>query len=132
MISDSEPEGQAVDAFIFGEIDSVPHLEALLLVWRSAPRRLQASLLAEQLYIATHQAATIAEELHRRGLIAREGGATPAFFYDGQDEQRNQLMEAVDSTYRHELIRISGIIHSKASAGIRAFADAFRFRKEKS
>ena len=120
-----------VDQFILDEIDSVPHLEALLLLWRSAPRQCSARQLADQLYITQARATTIAEDLHRRGLIAREARHDGAYFYDTRLEERNQLMEAVHETHRRELIRISGIIHSKASPGIRAFADAFRFRKEK-
>jgi len=124
-----------VDKFILEEIDSVPHLEALLLLWRSAPEPCSAAEIAQQLYIQASQGAAIAEDLHRRGLIERgerdEGGPT-GFFYDMQSEERNRLIEAVDTTYRRELIRISGIIHSKPSPGVRAFADAFRFRKDKS
>jgi hypothetical protein len=119
------------DRFILEEIDSVPHLEALLLLWRSAPRQLAAAEIAEQLYITVAQGAAIADDLHRRGLIARDLNNAAGFFYDMQNESRNQLLEAVDATYRRELIRISGIIHSKPSAGVRAFANAFRFRKDK-
>jgi DNA-binding MarR family transcriptional regulator len=124
-------ESQYVDRFIVDEIDSVPHLEALLLLWRSAPQRCNAPEIAKQLYIQPGQAGAILEDLHRRGLIEREGGHDARFFYDTHSE-RNALIAAVDETYRRELIRISGIIHSKASPGIRAFADAFRFRREKS
>jgi hypothetical protein len=125
-------DSAGVDQFILDEIDSVPHLEALLLLWRSAPQRCSAAQLAEQLYIHSGHAAAIAEDLHRRGLIAREHGSAAGFFYDMHSEERNRLIEAVDATYRRELIRISGIIHSKPSPGVRAFADAFRLRKDKS
>lgn len=121
----------AVDQFIIDEIDSVPHLEALLLLWRSAPRHFSASEIARQLYIHPNQGAAIAEELYRRGLIGREAGHSSTFFYDKENGSRNGLLEAVDATYRRELIRISGIIHSKPSPGVRAFANAFRFRKDK-
>ena len=120
-----------VDRFIVDEIDSVPHLEALLLLWRTAPQPLTAAQIAKQLYISQSQGAAIAEDLHRRGLIGSEHDSAATFFYDTQNESRNQLMQAVDTTYRRELIRISGIIHSKPSAGVRAFANAFRFRKDK-
>ena len=120
-----------IDQFIMDEIDSVPHLEALLLLWRSAPQQFSAAQIAEQLYIHPGQAAGIAEDLHRRGLIAREHASAAGFFYDMHSEERNRLIEAVDASYRRELIRISGIIHSKASPGVRAFANAFRFRKDK-
>lgn len=119
-----------VDRFIRDEIDSVPHLEALLLLWRSAPSPRSAAQIAEQLYIAPAEGAAIAEDLYRRGLFARDPAGR--FFYDTASDQRNSLLEAVDATYRRELIRISGIIHSKASPGVRAFADAFRLRKDKS
>jgi hypothetical protein len=125
------PDSDKVDRFIVDEIDSVPHLEALLLLWRHAPHPCSAAQIAEQLYIAHGQGAAIAEDLHRRGLIARDPGNSAGFFYDMRSEDRNRLMEAVDATYRRELIRISGIIHSKPSPGVRAFADAFRFRKDK-
>lgn len=118
-----------VDRFLLDQIDSVPHLEALLLLWRNAPRACTAAQIAEQLYIAPAHGAAIAEDLHHRGLIARNPDS--AFFYDTASEPRNQLLAALHTTYRTDLIRISGIIHSKASPGVRAFADAFRFRKDK-
>jgi hypothetical protein len=130
-IESMQNESLNVDRFILDEIDSVPHLEALLLLWRSAPQPRTASQIAEQLYITHGQGAAIAEDLLRRGLIAREHNSPASFFYDTQSEERNRLMEAVDATYRRELIRISGIIHSKPSPGVRAFANAFRFRKDK-
>jgi hypothetical protein len=117
-----------VDLFILDEIDSVPHLEALLLLWRSAPQPLSAAEIAGKLYISPPQGAVIAEDLCHRGLIVCTSGSE--FRYDTSDQERNRLLSAVDATYRRELIRISGIIHSKASPSVRAFANAFRFRKD--
>ncbi len=119
-----------IERFLRDEIDSVPHLEALLLLWRVAPQARSAAEVAGQLYIAQGQGNAIAEDLYRRELIARDGSGS--FFFDTSREELNRLVQALDETYRRELIRISGIIHSKASPGIRAFADAFRFRKGKS
>jgi DNA-binding MarR family transcriptional regulator len=124
-------ESPSVDRFVEEEIDSVPHLEALLLLWRNTPQSFSPAEIAEKLYIPAPQAASIAEDLHRRGLITRAPDVHAAFLYDSSLESRNSLLEAVEATYRRELIRISGIIHSKASPGVRAFADAFRFRKDK-
>jgi Mn-dependent DtxR family transcriptional regulator len=124
-MNDEQP---SVDRFILDEIDSVPHLEALLLLWRNAPKPCSSSQIAEQLYITPAQGTAIAEDLHRRGLIERE--PADLFFYDRRSEERNELIAAVEASYRLELIRISGIIHSKASASVRAFANAFRFRKD--
>lgn len=122
---------EQVDRFVVDEIDSVPHLEALLLLWRRAPNLLSVAEIAKQLYISPGQGASVIEDLLRRGLIARDQSGAAGFFYDMHSEERNRLLAAVDATYRRELIRISGIIHSKASPGVRAFANAFRFRKDK-
>lgn len=130
MFQDPRTTAADVDRFILEEIESVPHLEALLLLWRSAPQAATAERIGRELYISTGQAGGILEDLQRRGLISRTAGA-PGFFFDAGMEGRKRLIEAVDATYRRELIRISGMIHSKPSAGVRAFADAFRFRKDR-
>ena len=40
-------------------------------------------------------------------------------------------MREVDFAYRRDLVRISTLIHDKASSPIREFARAFRIRKDK-
>ena len=129
MHSDAQRDGHDVDRFILEEIESVPHLEALLWLWRTAPKAASAEQIVKDLYISLPQAYGLLDNLHRRGLITRRPGGL--YFYDTVSEDRNRMIEAVDATYRRELIRISGIIHSKASRGVRAFADAFRFRKDR-
>ena len=131
MFQDAYPTASDIDRFILEVIDTVPHLEGLLLLWRSAPKPWTAEDIARQLYVSPNQAGSLLDDLLRRGLISR-GTNGQSFFYDSSSEPRNCLIRAVDITYRRELIRISGMIHSKPSAGVRAFADAFRFRKDKS
>ncbi len=41
------------------------------------------------------------------------------------------LLQEVDAVYRKEVVRISSMIHSKAPAGLRDFARAFRIKKDK-
>lgn len=130
MLQDAQPTSSDVDRFILEEIDSVPHLEGLLLLWHSAPKHCTAEEISRQLYVPLNQASSILDDLLRRGLVSR-GSSGQGFVYDSGSDTRNRLIEAVDKTYRRELIRISGMIHSKPSAGVRAFADAFRFRKDR-
>ncbi len=40
-------------------------------------------------------------------------------------------MVSLDAAYRHDLVRISTIIHLKASSGVREFARAFKLKQEK-
>jgi hypothetical protein len=116
-----------VDQFILEEIDSVPHLEALLLLWNRRPRLYSVSELAHQLYISSDQTSNIVRDLQSRGLaVALETGQC-AF---NEAWPHPDLMQAVDRLWRRELIRVSSLIHSKASPSVRQFASAFRFRRQ--
>ena len=68
------------------------------------------------------------------GAGAEEAGAARGgdlFGYWGGAVQDDRLIEALDARYRRDLVRISRMIHAKASPGVRDFADAFRFAKDK-
>lgn len=53
-----------------------------------------------------------------------------AFALNAESPEQQDLLASLDRIYRRELVRISNMIHSKASRGVRDFADAFRFKKE--
>jgi hypothetical protein len=120
-----------VDQFIIEQIDSVPHLEALLLLFNSRPRVWSAEEMAKSLYVRNEAASKILDGLLQRTLIALDPGGPDHFFYSPGDHGRNCLLEAVDAIYRKEVVRVSSMIHSKGSAGIRDFARAFRIKKDK-
>ena len=122
-----KPNPHDVDQFILDEIDSVPHLEALLLLWRSHPRACSVDEMAKDLFIPAVRAMGVMHDLVQRGLIVEEENSY--FRFDAELEQRNNLIEAVDETYRRELVRISKMIHSNATSPMREFARAFDFRK---
>jgi hypothetical protein len=114
-----------VDQFILEEIDSVPHLEALLLLWNRRPRVWTVSELAHQLYISTDQTTDIVRDLESRDLLNCDAGQCA--WNEGWPNP--ELIQAVDRSWRRELIRISSLIHSKASPSVRQFASAFRFKR---
>jgi hypothetical protein len=116
-----------VDRFIQDEIDTVPQLEALLLLWKSRPRAWQLRDLAAALYVSTDTTKSIVEPLERRNLIATNGTGE----YSYHSSERDALIAAVDQAYRRELIRISRMIHAKASSAVREFARAFIFKKDR-
>ena len=120
-----------VDRFILAEIDSVPHLEALLLLFNSRPKMWSIDEMGQSLYVHNDVASKILENLVQRNLIAASPKAPQVFFYSQDEENRNQLMQDVDAVYRKEVVRISSMIHSKAPAGLRDFARAFRIKKDK-
>jgi predicted transcriptional regulator len=119
-----------VDRFVLGQIDSVPHLEALLLLFNSRPKAWSTDEMAKSLYVRNEVASKIFDNLLHRNLIATSPNQPDLFFYSPDDEAQNKLLNDVDAVYRKEVVRISSLIHSKASAGVRDFARAFRFKKD--
>lgn len=125
VMPEENPLRRDVDQFILEEIDSVPHLEALLLLWNRRPRVWTVEELAHQLYVSADQTTDIVRDLQSRGLITFDAGRCAW----NESWANTELIQAVDRFWRRELIRISSLIHTKASPSVRQFASAFRFRK---
>jgi predicted ArsR family transcriptional regulator len=117
--------------FIFDNIDSVPHLEALLLLWNSRPAKWSPEDLAKRLYINRNAARDLLQDLSREEIIAPVPDAAEQFYYRTKSPEMDRLIETVDKTYRKEIVRVSTLIHSKASSAVRDFARAFRFTKKR-
>ena len=122
-----------VDAyeFIYDKIDSVPHLEALVLLWNSRPVGWTLEELASRLYAPIDKVEELLRDLVRMQLVA-ESTTTPAkYSYLPKSEEQNGLLVSLDEAYRKDLVRISTMIHSKTSSSVREFARAFRLKQEK-
>lgn len=117
--------------FIFEQIETVPHLEALLLIWNSRPQPWTVENLTQRLYVPNDAVRSLLQNLARRGLIAVVHGPPEGYRYESASPEQDQLMTAVDATYRHDLVRISTMIHSKPPSSLRDFARAFRLTKER-
>lgn len=126
----NQPGSDQIDQFILEQIDTVPHLEALLLLWNKRPKSWPAQEIAHALYVPEDVARGILRDLTQRGLLRESSELAEQFQYVSSREQ-DQLIEQLDATYRRELIRISRMIHAKAPSALRDFARAFRFTKEK-
>jgi len=129
MTSGQEKNDAAVIRFILDQIESVPHLEALLLLRDTQPQKWTVSDLSKRLYIGRDAARGLLDDLVHRGLVRFDAeGST--YFYEAASEEQDHLIALVDETYRRQLVRISQLIHSKPSAAVRDFARAFRFTKK--
>ena len=109
-------------------IDSVPHLEALLLIWRDRGQASSATKLAKQLWVTPDVAKKILQDLARDSFLDVES-KTGEYIYR-TDPETDRLISLTNETYQRELIRVSTMIHSKPSAAVREFARAFRLKKE--
>jgi hypothetical protein len=120
---------EAALKFIEQQIDTVPHMEALLLLWENRPRAFTAAELAQRIFVTEATATHICKDLTQKKLASADHGAG-AYAYDPAWDANGDLMPRVAATYRRDLIRVTTLIHSKASPGVREFARAFEPKKE--
>jgi predicted ArsR family transcriptional regulator len=130
-VADPNKQDDEVLRFFLDNIDSVPELEALLLLWQHRPNSWTISDLSKRLYIDPEQTRNILQGLSRKQFIFDDEARSGSYRYQSDSEQRDELIGRAEKMYRREIVRISTLIHSKPSRAIRDFADAFRFTKEK-
>ncbi|MGH9539527.1 MAG: hypothetical protein ACRD3H_16495, partial [Terriglobales bacterium] len=70
-----------VDKFILEQIDTIPHLEALLLVWNSRPKEWSADEMARSLYVTADVAAKVLRDLAQRGLLEEAPAPSGSYRY---------------------------------------------------
>lgn len=121
---------EQIDRFLVDEIDSVPQLEALLLIWNRRPRTWTSADLSRELYVSTDVAHDILRYLAQHHFVAEVEEKTGCYTLRLRSEEMEDMLAALDKVYRRELVRISNLIHEKASRALRDFASAFRFKKE--
>jgi hypothetical protein len=132
---ETEPDLPAdVLRFITDRIDSVPHLETLLLLWESRDHRWSEAEVANRVYVPGDTARSVLQRLAQQRLIctvAEEGPAPQTLYvYDPAWDETTGLMPRVAATYRRQLVRVAKVIHAKAPPSIQAFARAFQLKKD--
>lgn len=118
------PDG--VRDFILRHVDSVGHLEALLLLWRAQDRKWDVLSVAQQLYIREPAAAEILERLHSLNLILAERGH---YYFSSEAADLCSEIANLADAYARNLIEVTRLIHSRPATRIQEFADAFKLRK---
>jgi hypothetical protein len=120
----------AVLRFIDECIDSVPQLEALLMMNDDPQRTWTVAAIAARTYVPLAESARVLEALHRHALVSpAESGE--GFRFAVGDRQRADLIGEVARTYRANLARIATIIHEKPPASLKEFARAFDMTKDR-
>lgn len=122
-----EPIPADLRDFILRYIDSVAHLEALLLLRANPQASWGVPAVAARLYTTEMQAAEVLAQLCNEGLIASE---SELYRYGGQSPETLAMIDRLAEFYAKQLIPITNLIHGKPRR-IRQFADAFKFRKDR-
>lgn len=116
--------------FIERRIDSVPHLEALLLLRENPAKSWSDGEVAARVYVSRERAQVILADLLRHGLIAVAAPPATAtlYAYNGTWDEEH-LMDKVAAAYGKQLVHVASLIHEKAaSEAVRDFARAFRLK----
>ena len=124
-----------VKQFLADHVDSVMHLEVLLLLAGQAGKVWTASELAQQLRIDVAWVDAQLRALVAGGLAsvddAGPGGAGPGFRYAPRTAELGATVDELARAYADRRVTVIGLIFSKPVDKIRSFADAFRLRKER-
>ncbi|MEP7314627.1 MAG: hypothetical protein ABI859_18735 [Pseudomonadota bacterium] len=114
--------------FISERIDSVPHLEALLILWDTG-KAWDAREMSRRIYLEERSTQSVLLDLQRAGL-AMSGDAV-SYTFDARWPGAPGLMPQIALTYQRNVTRIATLIHNKASSAVREFARAFDLKKER-
>jgi hypothetical protein len=111
-------------------IESIPHLEAMLLLRKEPAQVWNEMEVAKQLYISSDIASSMLADLCAM-QICSQNPAGDGFIY-APSSGFNELIDQLAKYYSYHLIEVTNMIHAKANTGRRArlFADAFKFKKE--
>jgi hypothetical protein len=116
----------AVMRLIAEHLDSIPELEAVLLIREHDAHEWTPDEAGRRLYVSTTVASYILERLRDGGFVI-EGDS--GYRYHPQSDELADAVNQLAAAYRRHLVRITQIVHSKPSQSVRDFADAFRIRK---
>ena len=121
-----------VRRLILSRIDSIAHLEALLLLRDHAEKEWSVQTMAARLYIPADHTGVLLDRLTADGFAAVRQGDPPRYHYQPQSSELARLVDGVAEDYAKHLIEVTKLVHSKQSTKVQSFADAFKLRKESS
>jgi hypothetical protein len=114
-----------IQSFILHSIDSIAHLEALLLLREQRQAAWNCPAVAQRLYVPPPQCEAILERLHELGFLTL---SDDGYRFAGGPEI-DAMIGTVAELYATQLIPVTNLIHSKPRR-VQQFADAFKLRKD--
>jgi hypothetical protein len=114
--------------FLTRRIDSVPHLEALLLFFENPDKLWTGAEIASRVYVSRDRIREILVDLARHGFIRAEDA--DGYCYQKSWDEAG-LMSRVADIYSKHIVHIAELIHAKATpTAVEEFARAFKFTKK--
>ena len=120
-----------IKRFILTSIDSVPHLEAALLLRYEPTLEWDAKMMAQRLYISEKKAAEVLADLNAKGLVTIQQDSPPLYRYDPTSLDLEEKMGQLSKIYAKHLIEVTNLIHSKTDKQAQQLGDAFLWKRER-
>jgi predicted transcriptional regulator len=119
-----------VVAFLAQSIDSVEQLEVLLLLHQNASTEWTAESVARHLYREPTSVGRRLSVLRLLGLLQASDDPQPTFRYAPRSDAIHATVGRLADAYAQRRVTVLGLLASKPMDHVRAFADAFRIRRE--
>jgi hypothetical protein len=121
MIDDLIPDD--IRQFIIVGIDSVAHLEALLLLRTGAHEHWEIPVVARRLYISEQETSRVLARLCEQGLVMLNG--KELYQYRPKSVELARMIDRMAEVYKKQLVPVTNLIHSKPRTRIQERADSF-------
>jgi hypothetical protein len=119
-----------VRRFLEENIDTVPQLETLLMMFEKPDHGWLIADVASRNYISEARATDTLNALHRRGLVISEE-SPPRFRFNPANGEVRALVADLALCYQRKLSAVTELIHAKPSASVKEFARAFDLKKDR-
>lgn len=124
MVDDLIPDD--IKQFILMGIDSVAHLEALLLLRTGANDKWEVPVVAQRLYITEQETSQVLKRLCEQGLVMINGKEPLLFQYRPKSAELARMIDRMAEVYKKQLVPVTNLIHSKPRVSrIQGLADSF-------
>ncbi len=118
-----------VQRFILTCIQSVPQLEAILLMRSQPGHAWNSKEISQRLYLSEKKGKDILSSLHAAGFLSTSETDPLHYSYAPHSEPMTQMVDRVAEIYAKNIIGVATLIHSNLSNQAQQFADAFKWRK---
>lgn len=117
--------------FILTSIDTVPHLEALLLLRYDEKVEWDSKAMSQRLYISEKRTVELLEDLLAAGFAAVKRTSPDLYYYSPVSEDLRNMVSRLAEVYAKRLVEVTNLIHSNISKRAQQFGDAFKWQNEK-
>ena len=121
---------ESIRRFIIEHVNSVEALETLLLLFNAPSSEWTALEVSRKLCTSVESAAARLNELQLGKLLITSGTDPVKYQFNAGDGSLAQIVGDLEKVYKERRVSVISLIYSKPSEPLRAFAEAFRLRKE--